>query len=90
MRPIATKANGVKWSVDRSVYLSVMIVSPANMAEQIEMQFGMLSRVGPGNHVLDVGAHWRHLANTIRPSVYSVDVALSQIILTTCLGVLLR
>jgi len=25
-------------------------------AEQIEMHFGMLSRVGPGNHVLDGGA----------------------------------
>ena len=25
----------------------------------------MLSRVGPGNHLLDGGAHWRNLANTV-------------------------
>jgi len=31
-------------------------MSPAKMAEPIEMPFGMLSRVGPGNHVLD-GVH---------------------------------
>jgi len=39
------------------------------MAVPIEMQFATLSRVGPGNHVLDGSAHWRNLANTIEPSV---------------------
>jgi len=29
-------------------------------------------------------AHWRHLANTIEPSVCCGDAALCQIILTTC------
>jgi len=52
-------------------------MSCAKTAEPIEMpfgmwtrvgprnQFGMWTRVGPRNHVLDGGAHWRHLANTI-------------------------
>jgi len=39
----------VAWSVCRSVTL----VSPAKMAEPIEMLFGLRTRVGPGNHVLD-------------------------------------
>jgi len=30
------------------------------------------------------GAHWRHLANTIEPSVCGGDMALCQITLTTC------
>ena len=38
-------------------------------AALIEMQFGMLSRVGSGNCVLDKGARWRHLAIMIEPSV---------------------
>jgi len=45
------------------------------------MQFGMLSRVGPGNHV---GAHWHNLANTIEMSVCGGNADL-QITLTTCL-----
>jgi len=39
------------------VCLSVTIVSPAKMAEPIEMPFRMLSWVVPGNHILDGGAH---------------------------------
>jgi len=34
---------------------SVALVSPAKMAELIEMQFGLRKWVGPGNHVLDGG-----------------------------------
>ena len=34
--------------------------------------------------VLDGGAHWRHLVNTIEPSVCGGDAALCQITLTTC------
>jgi len=40
-----------------------------------EMQSGTMSRVGPENGVSDGGAHWRHLANTIKPSVCGGDVA---------------
>ena len=39
-----------------SVCLSVFtFVSPAKTAEPIEMPFGMMTRVGSGNHVLDGG-----------------------------------
>jgi len=37
-----------------------------------------------GRAVVDGNAHWRHLANTTEPSMYCDDVALCQIILTTC------
>jgi len=37
----------------RSVSLSVMIVSLAKTAEPIKMPFGLWTRVGTGNHVLD-------------------------------------
>ena len=33
---------------------------------------------------LYMGAHWRHLANTIEPSVCGGDAVLCQITLTTC------
>ena len=32
---------------------SVTLVSPAKTAETIEIPFGLRTRVGPGNHVLD-------------------------------------
>jgi len=41
--------------VAQSVCRSVELVSPAKMAEPIEMQFGLRNWVGPGNHVLDGG-----------------------------------
>jgi len=56
MRPIVTDAAML------SACLSVTIVNPAKTAQPIEMQFGMLTGVGPGNNVLDgvhVGATWR-------------------------------
>jgi len=34
---------------------SFTLVSPAKMAEAIEMPFGLRTLVGPGNHVLDGG-----------------------------------
>jgi len=49
MWPIVT--NRVAWSVCRSVTL----VSPEKTAEPIEMQFGLRTRVGPQNYVLDGG-----------------------------------
>jgi len=84
MRPIAT--DRVAWSVSRSV----IVESTAKTAESIDMPFGTWSQVGPGNHVSDGsrirwGAHWRHLANTIEPSVCGGDAPVRQIILTTCL-----
>jgi len=41
-----------------SVCWSVTLVSPAKTAELIEMPFGLRTRVGPTNHVLD-GVHIR-------------------------------
>jgi len=38
-----------------SVSLFVILVSPAKTAEPIEMLFGLRTRVGPENHVLDGG-----------------------------------
>jgi len=66
---------------DRGAW-SVMIVSLAEMAEPLEVLFGMWTWVGPRNPVLDWHAHWRHLANRVKLSV--CDVALRQITLTTC------
>ena len=47
MRPIVT--DRVAWSLS----LSVTLVS--QMAAPIKMLFGLRTRVGPGNHVLDAG-----------------------------------
>jgi len=49
MRPIVT--DRVAWSVGWSVTL----VSPTKTAEPIEVPFGLRTRLGPGNHVVDVG-----------------------------------
>jgi len=45
----------VRRSVGLSVDLSVTLVSPAKTAAPIEMPFGLSTRVGPRNHVLDGG-----------------------------------
>jgi len=45
------------------------------MAESIEMPFGMWTRVDPSKHALDAGAHWRHLAKMIEPSMCGGDAA---------------
>jgi len=47
MLPVVTER--VVWSVGRSL----TVVSPAKTAEPIEMSFGLRSREGPSNHVLD-------------------------------------
>ena len=49
MRPIVT--DRVAWSVG----LSVTIMSHAKTVEPIEIQFGLWTRVGPRNRVLDGG-----------------------------------
>ena len=64
MRPIAT--DRVAWSVSLLIGLSETIVSLAKMAEPIEMLFGMCSRVGPGNHVLDGVQIPKHKAAILR------------------------
>jgi len=44
----------VEWSVGRlSVDLSATLVSPAKTASPIEMPFGLRTRVGARNHLLD-------------------------------------
>jgi len=78
MRSVVT--NRVAWSV---VYVTV--VSPAKTAEPIEMPFGICTRVGPMKHVLSGGAHRRHLANTIEPSMCGGDAACCHITVTTSL-----
>jgi len=42
-------------SVRRTIGLSVTIVSPANTAKPYKMSFGLWTRVGPKNRVLDGG-----------------------------------
>ena len=70
-------------------------MSCAETAEPIDLPFGLRTRVGRRkhefNHIRQVAptclhgrAHWRHLANTIEPSVCGSDVVLCQITLTTC------
>jgi len=40
------------------------------------MSFGMWTREDQRKHVLDGGAHWHHMANTIQPSICGSDAAL--------------
>jgi len=47
MRPIVT--DRVAWSTGQSV----TVVSSAKMAEHTDMPFGLRTRMGPRNHVLD-------------------------------------
>jgi len=50
MRPVeAIVTDQVAWSVCHFV----TVLSPAKTAEAIEMPFGLRTRVGPKNHVLD-------------------------------------
>jgi len=50
-------------------------VSCAKTSEPIEVLFGMWTQVGPLEHVLDVRAHWGHLANMIEPFICGRDAA---------------
>ena len=67
----------------------------AKTAEPIDLAFGLWTLVGPKKHKFNlirqvalmcppILAHWRHLANTIEPSVCGGDAVLCQITLTTC------
>jgi len=76
MRPIVT--DGVAWSVCGSV-LSVTIVSHAETAEPIEMQFGLWTCVGPRKHYLmgmHIGATWPIRLNRPRAAVMRPHVIL--------------
>jgi len=60
-------------------------------AEPIETPFGLWTRVSRRKHkfnrirqVAPMCPHWRHLANTIEPSISGGDAALCQIILIIC------
>jgi len=70
-------------------------VSCAEVAEPIELQVGLWTRVGRSknkfNHIRQVTpmcphgrTHWRHLANTFEPSVFCGDAVLCQVTLTIC------
>jgi len=58
-------------------------MSCVKMAEPIEMPFGIWTRL-PRKHILGGGAQWRHVANTIEPSVCGDNAACCQITLITC------
>jgi len=58
MRSVVT--DRVAWSVGLSVGLYLTLVSRAKTAEPIEMPFGLKTRVGPENHVLDWGPDIPH------------------------------
>ena len=76
MRPIVT--DGVAWCVGRSVGLSVCLcvtlISPAKRAAPIEVPFGLRTRVGPTNHVLDgvqnPDPHRNEVSNFVGGRVY--------------------
>ena len=59
-------------------------VSCAKLAELIEMSFGLWTLVGPRKYVLRAGAEWRHLLNSIAPSMCGSDAAFCQVTLTAC------
>jgi len=55
-------------------------VSYAKTAEPIKMLSGLLSGLSQRKHVVDGGEHWRHLANTIKPSVCGGDAAFVKLL----------
>jgi len=71
-------------------------MSCAETAEPIDLPFGLWTQVGRRkdkfSHICQPGvpmcphvrAHWRHLANTIEPSVCGGSPFLCQITFTTC------
>ena len=50
-------------------------MSGAKTAELIEMSFGTWTWVRPRKHILDGGAHWRYLVNTIEWCICGGDAA---------------
>ena len=60
----------------------------AKTTEPSGMPLGIWIRVGPRKHVLGWDAHWRHLANTVEPSMCGGDAAHYQITLSTCFSII--
>ena len=69
-------------------------MSCSETAQPIDLPFGLWTQVGRRKHKFSLirqmapmcphgRAHWRHLANTVEPSVCCGDVVLCQITLTT-------
>ena len=54
----------------------VCSVDCAKTDEPIMIRFGRQTLVGPRNHVLERGAHWRHLANMVERSVCNITSAM--------------
>ena len=72
-------------TVDLTVCLYVCHnCEPTKMAELIEIPFGFWTRLGPTKHVLEGGAHWHNLTNTIKPYMCGGDADYCQITSTTC------
>jgi len=65
-------------------------VTCAKTAAPIEMLFGSFTWLGTGHKEACIrwGAHWRHLAYTIEPSMRGGVEACCQIALTTCCNLL--
>jgi len=70
-------------------------MSCAEMAEPIDLPFGLWTLVGRRKHKFSRSrqvatmcphgrVHWRHLADTTEPSVWSDYAVLRHITLTTC------
>ena len=53
-------------------------MSGAKTAEPVEMPFGLWTRVGPKKRVLGGVVDWRHLVNTVEPSMCGGDAAFSS------------
>ena len=66
------RCNSVVWMC---IHLLVMTMSSEKWLNRVRCQ--LIGRfVGTGNHVLDGGAHWRHLANMVNWSVWWVPSVL--------------
>jgi len=70
--------SNIPWPLCLSVTLSYTLVSPVEMAEHIEMLFGVWSGVGPRNCLLDggseEGAFLRHIGYWDVPAVDILEV----------------
>ena len=44
-------------------------MSCAEVAEPIDILFGIWTRLGPSKHVVDGDTHWHHLENMVAPSM---------------------
>ena len=91
LRPIFT--DRVAWFVGRLVFISGCqsdaLVIPAKTTEPIDIPFGLWTRVVPRTHASHGHTHWRHLANTIEPSMRRRYGLLCQITLTVFIFMIL-